>query len=71
MPPPAYRPLDANGNEIFPDVIQTDGVCYIKTSQTSQTGVILDEDEYSSFDDLGDCFDDLQSSSSSSSSSSE
>lgn len=71
MPPPSYRPLDENGNEIFPDVIQTDGVCYIKTNQTSTTGVTLEDEEYSSFNDLDDCFEDLQSSSSSSSSSSQ
>ena len=70
MPPPSYRPLDENGNEIFPDVIQRDGVCYIKTSQTANNGVTLEDDEYNSFENLEPCHADLASSSSSSSSSS-
>ena len=68
MTPPSYRPLDSDGNEVFPDVIQKDGVCYIKTTQTTTSGVTLNEDTYNSFESLQPCFNDSGTTNSSSSS---
>ena len=68
MPPPSYRPLDSSGNETFPDVIQRDGVCYIKTTQTTNSGVTLNNNDYNSFESLQPCFNDEGTTNSSSSS---